>query len=145
MSIYWIMKKSSRSQWYDYVTSRIWSCNFSKLWKIIFLKPTAPRVQVTDYRYLRVSAQSLIVSDSLWLHGLEPTSLLCPWDFLGKNMECIAISFFRGSSWPRDQICFFTSPALQANTLPLNHQGSPIEIYERLNNWRPWIMINSSV
>ena len=26
-----------------------------------------------------------VISDSLQLHGLEPTRLLCPWDFPGKN------------------------------------------------------------
>ena len=26
-----------------------------------------------------------VVSDSLWPHGLQPTRLLCPWDFPGKN------------------------------------------------------------
>ena len=26
-----------------------------------------------------------VVSDSLWLHGLQPARLLCPWDFPGKN------------------------------------------------------------
>ena len=25
------------------------------------------------------------MSSSLWLHGLEPARLLCPWDFSGKN------------------------------------------------------------
>ena len=34
---------------------------------------------------------------------LEPTRLLCPWDFSGKNTGVLAISFSRGSSWPRDQ------------------------------------------
>ena len=28
---------------------------------------------------------SLVVSDSLWLHGLYPIRLLCPWNFPGKN------------------------------------------------------------
>ena len=28
-----------------------------------------------------------VVSDSLWLHGPQPTQLLCPWDFLGKSTE----------------------------------------------------------
>ena len=28
---------------------------------------------------------------------------LCPWDFPGKNIGMVAISFSRGSSWPRDQ------------------------------------------
>ena len=26
-----------------------------------------------------------VVSDSYWPHGLQPTSLLCPWDFPGKS------------------------------------------------------------
>ena len=26
-----------------------------------------------------------VVSDSLWPHRLQPSRLLCPWDFLGKN------------------------------------------------------------
>ena len=30
-------------------------------------------------------AMCSIVSDSLWLHGLQPTRLLCPWNFPGKN------------------------------------------------------------
>ena len=32
-----------------------------------------------------------------WPHGLEPDRLLCPWDFLGKNTEVVAISFSRRS------------------------------------------------
>ena len=34
-----------------------------------------------------------VVSDSLRLHGLEPTRLLCPWDPPGKNAEegCCAL------------------------------------------------------
>ena len=28
---------------------------------------------------------SYIMSDSFWPHGLEPTRLLCPWDFPGKS------------------------------------------------------------
>ena len=33
------------------------------------------------------------VPDSLWPHGLQPTRLLCPWDF---PREWVAISSFRG-------------------------------------------------
>ena len=43
----------------------------------------------------------------LQLHGLEPARLLCPWDFPGKNMEWVAISFSKWSSWPRDGNCVF--------------------------------------
>ena len=35
-------------------------------------------------------------------HGLEPTMLLCPWDFPGK-LEWVAVPSSRGFSWPRDQ------------------------------------------
>ena len=40
----------------------------------------------------------------LLLHGLQPTRLLCSWDFPGKNtgVDCHFISFSRGSSRPRD-------------------------------------------
>ena len=46
-----------------------------------------------------------VMSDSLQPYGLQPTRLLCPLDFPGKNMEkeCIAISSSMGSSQPRDQ------------------------------------------
>ena len=58
-----------------------------------------------------------------WLHRLYPARLLCKWDFPGKNTELVDISFSRGSSWPRDQI---QVSALQLDSLPLSHQGSPI-------------------
>ena len=31
------------------------------------------------------SVALLCLSDSLWPHGLQPTRLLCPWDFPGRN------------------------------------------------------------
>ena len=34
-----------------------------------------------------------VVSDSLRPSGLEPTALLCPWDFPGENTGVVAISF----------------------------------------------------
>ena len=41
--------------------------------------------------------------DSLQLHGLHPTRLLCPWDSPGRILEWVAISSSRGSSQPRDR------------------------------------------
>ena len=38
---------------------------------------------------------------SLIFYSLNP--LLCPWELPGKILKWIAISFFRGSSWLRDQ------------------------------------------
>ena len=43
------------------------------------------------------------MSDSLWLYGMYLARLLCPWDFPGKILEWVDISFSRGSSWPRDR------------------------------------------
>ena len=41
----------------------------------------------------------------MWSHGLEPSRLLCPWDFSQarmENSEWAATFLSRGSSWPRD-------------------------------------------
>ena len=43
------------------------------------------------------------LSDSLWLHRLEPARLLCPWISQARLLEWVAISFSRESSQPRDQ------------------------------------------
>ena len=45
------------------------------------------------------------ISDSLQLHGLQPTRLLCPWNFQARILEWVAISYSRGSSQMRDQTC----------------------------------------
>ena len=41
-----------------------------------------------------------VVSDSWWPHGLQPTRLLCPWDFPGKSTgvgcHCLLRVFFLG-------------------------------------------------
>ena len=34
-------------------------------------------------------------------HGLQPACLLCPWDFLARKLELVAICSSRGSSPPR--------------------------------------------
>ena len=38
----------------------------------------------------------------LWPHGLEPTRLLCPWDFPGKNTGVGCHILLQGSFQPRD-------------------------------------------
>ena len=42
--------------------------------------------------------------------------------FQARILELVAISFSRGSSWPKSQT---TYPALQADFLPLSYKGSP--------------------
>ena len=70
------------------------------------------------YRYV----QALQSCMTLWLYGLYPTRLLCPWASLGKNTGVLATPFSRGSSWPRVPP---TSPTLQVDSLPLSQWGSP--------------------
>ena len=51
--------------------------------------------------------------------------------FQARILEWVAISFSRGSSRPWDQThVSCASPALQADSLPLGHQGSPDESSE---------------
>ena len=50
------------------------------------------------------------------VHGISQTRML----------EWVAISFSRGSAWPRDQIC------ISADSLPLSHHESPIP---------PWLVV----
>ena len=52
-----------------------------------------------------------IMTDSLVPHGLQPTRLLCPWDFPDKKTGVSFHFLSTGSSWPRDST-FVSSPAL---------------------------------
>ena len=38
-----------------------------------------------NFQMYKNKVSRLVVSDSLWPHGLEPTRLLCPWNSPGKN------------------------------------------------------------
>ena len=53
-----------------------------------------------------------VVSNSLRLHGLQPTRLHHPWNFPGKSTGWVAISFSRGSSRPpeRENVDFVWKP-----------------------------------
>ena len=50
-----------------------------------------------------VYVSCLVMSDSLQPHGQEPSRLLCPWNFPGKNTGVGSHFLSRGSSWPSDQ------------------------------------------
>ena len=73
----------------------------------------------------RVHAGS-IVFDSLWPQRLQPTTLLFPWDFPGKNtgVGCHfllqGILLTQGSS-----LCLLCLLYWHTDSLPLNHQGNP--------------------
>ena len=71
----------------------------------MFLKTNPlPHIYTTIYIYiwwLVVCSQSRV--RLLQPHGLQPARLLCPWDFPGRILEWVTISFSRGSSQPRDR------------------------------------------
>ena len=45
----------------------------------------------------------LIISDSLWVHGLYTSGFLCLWNSPSKNIGGVIIYLSRGSSQPRNQ------------------------------------------
>ena len=76
----------------------------------------------------------LVMSDSLQLHGLWPTRLLCPRNFPGKK-------YWRGLPFPtpgdlldsgneRTHISCVSWIGRQVDPLPAHHLGSPL--------WAPW-------
>ena len=63
-----------------------------------------------------------VVSDSLQVHGLEPTRLICPWDFPGKK-HWSGLTFLSLGDLPDQGIqCEFLHR--QVDSLPLLHVGS---------------------
>ena len=63
---------------------------------------------------------------SLWLHGLLPTRLICPWGSLGKNTGMGCHTFLQGI-FPiaRMNLCLPAFPALQADSFPTEPPGKP--------------------
>ena len=88
---------------------------------------TCPTVQP---KYICRALLCAVVSDSLWPHGLQPTKLPCPWDFLGKNagVGCHFLfqEIFRTQDWNPSLLYLLN---WQADSVPLYHLGSPIYIY----------------
>ena len=63
------------------------------------------------------------MSDSVQPHGLQPTRLLCPWNFSGKN-TAMGCYFLLQGIFPTQGL----NPHLlhqQADSLPTRHPGSP--------------------
>ena len=74
-----------------------------------------------------VSAKSLLLCPTLW--DLMDCSLpgSCPWDSLGKNTAVGCHALLQGI-FPTQGLnphLLWTAPALQLDSLPLSHQGSP--------------------
>ena len=80
-----------------------------------------------DYKGLLLLLLSrLVVSDSSWPHGLQPTRLLCPWDFPGKStvVGCHCLLCYKGllllllSRFSRVRLC--ATPQTVAHQAPLS-------------------------
>ena len=69
-----------------------------------------------------------VMSDSQWPHGLQPTRVLYPWDFPGKNTWVFFWQLELPFPYPENLSNSETapsSPVLLADSLVLSHQGSP--------------------
>ena len=73
-----------------------------------------------------------VVSDSSGPHGLSPTRLLCPWDFPKKNTRVSGLPFLSPGDLPDSGVkpTSPVSPALQADSLLLSHEG--LDFYMQL-------------
>ena len=81
---------------------------FCLCWQPDYWKPDEAN---KGFLHLCVFSHS-VVSDSLWCHGLQPTRLLCPWDFPGKNTGAGCIFSSGNLPDPRIEPESPTSPAL---------------------------------
>ena len=67
-----------------------------------------------------------VVSNSLQLHGMQPTRLLYPWDFPEKNTGvCSHFLLQRIFLTQGLNPCFLCCLHWQMDSIPLHHLGSP--------------------
>ena len=97
-------------------------CCFSHI-KMLFLKLWVVRTKVCRTNFLYMLSHS-VLSNSFQPQGLQPARLLCPWRFSRQE-------YWRGSPCPSpgdlpNPGTEPRSPALQADSLPSEPQGSPI-------------------
>ena len=79
---------------------------------------------------------SSVVSDSMWPVRLlySPSGSSVHGIFQARILEWVAISFSRGSSDPGTER---RSTALQADSLPVSHRGSPLRLLTKLKVYKP--------
>ena len=90
-----------------------WTCT-SREDPLLFTQNTQVRVSILDLRRCALTHNHTLLKRSenevtqscptiLQPHGLQPTRLLCPWDFLGKHAGVGCHFLPRGSSRPRKE------------------------------------------
>ena len=99
---------------------------------VLIWQPASPRTSipgslVRNANFLKTCAvqfSRVQLSAASWTVA---TRLLCPWNFPGKILEQIAISYSKGSSLPRDQThCLLHLLHWQEGSLPLATPGKPL-------------------
>ena len=78
----------------------------------------------TIVRLLEHVCARSVTSDSLWPHGLQPNSFLCPWHSLGKNTGVCSHSLLQGIFQTQGSNLRLLN--WQADSLPLSHLGNPL-------------------
>ena len=82
---------------------------------------------------------TLVVSDSVWPYGLQPTRLPCPWDSPSKNtgVGCHALlqGIFLTQGLNRNLLCLLH---WQMNSLSLQPPGKPIQHSSHMGKKKIW-------
>ena len=76
------------------------------------------------------------MSESLWAHGLQPASLLCPWDFPGKNTGVGLHFLFQEIYLPNPGIepTSLSSPPLAGGFFTISPPGKPYLQLPQIHN-----------
>ena len=105
--------------------------------------------EVEGSKYTKIKSVCLlshsVMSNSLQHCELEPTRLLCPWDYPGKNTGVGCHDPPPGDlPDPGIKPTSPAAPALQVDSLPLSHQGSPTLLFiHPIYNSLPLLIPNS--
>ena len=100
------------------------SCQLAKVLEFQLQHQSFKWIFRTD-SFVCVCVSHSVVLNSLQTHGLQPTRLLCPWDFPGKDTG-VGLPFPSPGDLPNPGI-EAGSPALQADSLLTELQGKPKE------------------
>ena len=111
-------------------------------WSMFHLKVLGPLFCTRTILLLSFSLVARSCPTLFWPRGQGPTRLLCPWDFPGKHTGRLAISFSRGSSWPRDRTCVSCIAGRFLTPGPVRKPARTIFVVQSLS--RVWLISHDS-